>query len=151
MPVRDVKLGNHNEILNVPENREILDAIEKAPVLTPRQLLRAAKRYYSREATRQLAMHLAFNAMHRIVKEPAVKKAIKQIGKEQVPWSIFDDIWDAVSDFFVPDQPGPGAFPVSCEVKCESFLLGVLIEQCTYSDGSKDQWHIVGVCGGFSF
>jgi hypothetical protein len=151
MPLpKSLKVGPHNEILKVPENDEFLKAMEDTPTLNPRQLLHVAQQYYTNQETRQIANHLAFLGMQQIVKEPAITKVIDKVREEQVPWSIFGNIWDAISDFFVPDMPSAGAHPVTCDVKCVPVFFfiggGILVEQCTWSDGFKDEWHIVGAC-----
>lgn len=154
----ELKLGPGATILRVPENEELLRKIEEAPTLSPEELLRLAKLYRDHPATQGLAHHLAFQAMARVTRSPRIKKAMNQIGRTEIEWSYFDDLWDVIEDFFdqgdEPEDRGPISPPdlPVCETKCEFSLftwpIGVLIERC---GGEQGDWHIIGVCVGGSF
>jgi hypothetical protein len=137
-----VRLGPGGAILDVPENKTLLAQIARAPELTPEQLLAVAARYRDNPSTATLAYRLAVSAMATITSNQAVDAAVKRIAQVEVPWSIFGDIWRAITDFFTG---GTGdRDPTRCRYKCFGV---VLVEKC----GDRDAWHIVGICIGFSW
>jgi hypothetical protein len=137
------------KLAKVAENADVFRRLDAAPAATPEQLLRAAKRYVGHPATNALAHQLSAQAMAMIVHSPNVTGAVERIADTEVEWSIFSDIWDAVSDFF--GGGGPSGRP-NCIYKCQWFTWW---ESCAESweplpAGNNDDWTVVGgFCFGF--
>ena len=141
-----LRLGPGAAILDVPENRAVLSRIEQARELTPEQLLSAATFYRDNPATAALAYRLAASAMAMVVSSRNVDKAMGSIARAEVEWSFWGDVWNKIKNFFTggTDQKDPA----HCKYKCVGLLvISALLEKC----GDNDDWHIIGVCSGFSW
>lgn len=143
-PLFNLKLTESGAIANVKENEFILKEIEKAPELNPRELLSMAAQYRRIPALFILAHKLGLHAIREIVLSKSVQRAVKKIAKEEVEWSIFSDIWDAIVGF-VTGEPkeapkDPFADAPGCKFKC---VLGLLLfEKCP----SEKNWRLIGIC-----
>jgi hypothetical protein len=141
-----VKLGPGGAILDVPENKPLLQRIDGTRELTPEELLKLAGMYRDNASTASLAHHLAGSAMAMLATSPSINRAMATVAKTQIEWSILGDAWNAVKDFFTG---GTGQKdPAHCKYKClGTVVYSVLIEKC----GSRDSWHLIGLCSGFKW
>ena len=84
--------------------------------------------------------------MAMVVSSRNVDKAMGSIARAEVEWSFWGDVWNKVKNFFTggTDQKDPA----HCKYKCVGLLvISALLEKC----GDNDDWHIIGVCSGFSW
>ncbi len=136
-------LGPGGIVLDVPENREFLEGLEKAPDLKPQELMGIAAALSQNEALRPVALHLFADAVQMFVESPLANRAVEQIARAPVEFSIFGDIWRAIKDALGDLAGGHGRSSGTCRRRCYALILA---EKC----GDRP-WRVIGVCFGFRF
>src|SRR5262249_29537443 len=133
------KINEQGEVLEVPENRELLQAIDKSKSLNPHQLLQIAAKLGENKSQLYLAERLFLRAITSLAADSKVKEAMQAIKDRPMNWSIWGDVWNAVIDAATKlDAWIFGEPPASiCDTRCAFFLL---VEKCP---GWK-HWHVIG-------
>jgi hypothetical protein len=136
-----VVTNDGGEILDVAQNREILQEIDRAKPLNPHQLLQIAGKLTANRSQIDLANRLFRRAIVSLAADSRVREAMMAINNRQMNWSIWGDIWNAVVDVATKiDEAIFGSPPDSrCDTRC-AFVL--LVERCP---GHKN-WTVIGIC-----
>ena len=140
------------EILDVPENKELLAQIRATPVLEPKELLKLAKFYQGYATNRPLAHHLAQVARMKLVTEPDVERALRtainlsgKIITAKTASARADDPEDFWELFFGQsiDDPGERQHWLIRQVPISG--IDLLIETPQHKGHHKDRYYVIGV------
>ena len=154
-----IAFGRGGEILDVPENEELLEQIRTAPVLEARELLKLAKFYQGYATNRPLANHLALVALMKLVSDPGVEKAmttaINPAGKiitakitsanvaDSEDYDDVEDYWEAALGQSNDDDSGESQHWFIRRVPISGVEL--LIETPQHKGYHKDRYYVIGI------
>jgi hypothetical protein len=148
-----VKLGPGGEILEVPENEELLEEIRETPVLPPADLLNLGVFYKGYSTNEPLGNHLELVALLNIVNDSAIQEDILQVlmrtaaaaGRPLAPPENSSDYWE---DFFdcssdEKTERGGSCFHIRF-IPLPNTNLGLLIETPNRKD-QKKSYFVIGI------
>jgi len=145
-----VALGPGGEILEVPENKELLGEIQETPVLPPAVLLKLGAYYKGYSTNESLGNHLELAALLNIVNDPEIQEGVLEVlertaaaaGRPLASPEASSDFWE---DFFDCNsdegtEKGGCCFCIRY-IPFSNTNLGMLIE----TSQQKKPYYVIGV------
>ncbi len=139
-----IAFGPGGQILQVPENEELLEQIRETPIVSPEELSRLSTFFRAYPTNVPLANHLALVGLMALVQREPVQRSLTKT-TDKVSQQSFFDFWEDYFDNAIDEFTEPTTSVKAVDVKWVLLSgIGLLIETPEILGGPRS-YYVIGV------